>query len=39
MELQLKESEGREMILAFLDDEDFQNENAVGMWRDQILAG
>lgn len=39
MELQLKESEGREMILAFLDDEDFQNENVVGMWRDQILAG
>jgi len=39
MELQLKESEGREMILALLDDEDFQNQNAVGMWRDQILAG
>lgn len=39
MELQLDQSEGREIILALLDDEDFQNQNAVPVWRDQILAG
>lgn len=39
MELQLDKSEGREVILALIDDEDFQNQNAVPVWRDQILSG
>ena len=39
MELQLDKSEGREIILALIDDEDFQNQNAVPVWRDQIFSG
>lgn len=39
MELLLDQSEGREIILALLDDEDFQNQSAVPVWRDQMLSG
>jgi hypothetical protein len=39
VELQLDESDGREIILALLDDEDFQNQNAAAVWRDRILSG